>query len=63
MASVQEAQELEAAMAQFPDLAREVEACRRDMEQYVRLQAITPPPDIKEHLLRMVADETTKYTD
>jgi tRNA A37 methylthiotransferase MiaB len=60
MATEQEALELEAAMAQFPDLAAEVDACRRDMEQYVRMQAITPPPAIKDHLLRMVADETSE---
>ncbi len=58
MATEQEARELEAAMAQFPELAAEVEACRRDMEQYIRLQAVAPPPAIKEHLLRMVSDET-----
>lgn len=60
MATVAEAQELEAAMAQFPDLAAEVEACRRDLEQYVRLQAISPPPAIKDHLLRIVSDEATE---
>jgi hypothetical protein len=63
MASDQEAQDLEAAIAQFPDLAAEVEACRRDMEQYVRLQAVPPPPDIREHLLRMVADEATELNN
>ena len=60
MATAEEALELEAAMAQFPDLAAEVEACRRDMEQYIRLQAIAPPPAIKDHLLRIVADEATE---
>lgn len=60
MATAAEALELEAAMAQFPDLAAEVEACRRDMEQYVRLQAIAPPPAIRDHLLRIVADEATE---
>ncbi|HEU4553372.1 MAG TPA: hypothetical protein VFS25_11080 [Chitinophaga sp.] len=60
MASAEEAKELEAAMADYPELKKEVESCRRDMEQYVRLQAIAPPPAIKEHLLRMVADETSK---
>jgi hypothetical protein len=60
LATEQEAQELEAAMAQIPGLAAEVDACRRDMERYVRLQAITPPPAIKDHLLRIVADEATQ---
>jgi tRNA A37 methylthiotransferase MiaB len=60
MATEEEARELEAAMAQFPDLAAEVEACRRDMEHYIRLQAIAPPPTIKDHLLRIVADEATE---
>jgi hypothetical protein len=60
MASEAEAKELEAAMATYPELEREVESCRRDLEQYVSLQAIAPPPAIKDHLLRMVADETAK---
>jgi anti-sigma-K factor RskA len=57
MATEQEARELEAAMAQYPELAAEVEACRQDIERYVRLQAIAPPPAIKDHLLRIVSDE------
>jgi anti-sigma-K factor RskA len=60
MATAEEARELEAAMAQSQDLAAEVEACRRDMERYIRLQAIPPPPAIKDHLLRIVADEATE---
>lgn len=57
LASAEEVQELEAAMAQFPEVAAAVEACRLDMEQYVVLQAVTPPPVIKENLLRMLANE------
>lgn len=57
MATEQEARELEAAMAQYPELAAEVESCRQDIERYVRLHAITPPPAIKDHLLRIVSDE------
>lgn len=60
MASEAEAKELEAAMVAYPELEKEIESCRRDLERYVSLQAIAPPPAIKDHLLRMVADETTK---
>ncbi|PUZ30345.1 hypothetical protein DCM91_02395 [Chitinophaga costaii] len=58
MLSSQEASEVEATMAQFPEVRAQVEACRLDMESYIGLQAITPPPSIKASILaRLSAEE------
>lgn len=60
LASSKEKEELELAMAQFPELAAAVEDCRLDMEQYIILQSVIPPTAIKENLLRIIADEETE---
>ncbi|HEY0272768.1 MAG TPA: anti-sigma factor [Chitinophaga sp.] len=49
--------EVEATMAQFPEVRAQVEACRQDMEKYIGLQAVTPPPSIKAGILAAIAAE------
>lgn len=63
LASEQEARELETAIAGSAELAAEVDACRKDMEQYIWLQAAAPPPAIKMNLLRMITDEAGRQLD
>lgn len=57
IASEEEVRELEAAMVQFPAVAAEVEAYRRTMEEYVRLQGRDPETDIKTSLFTKINNE------
>jgi len=57
IASEEEVRELEAAMVQFPAVAAEVEAYRRNMEEYVRLQGRNPEADIKTSLFTKINNE------
>lgn len=51
LASDEEVQRLEAAMQNSPEIQTAVEACLHDMESYVLLQAVPPPPDLREIVL------------
>lgn len=57
LAAPQELQELETAMVQYPELVSAVEDCRLGMEHYIMLQSVTPPPVIRQNLIRIIADE------
>jgi len=57
IATDEEMRELEAAMAQYPAVAAQVEACRRSMEAYVIMQGIDPQPDIKASLFSQINNE------
>ncbi|NSL90498.1 anti-sigma factor [Chitinophaga solisilvae] len=57
MASEQEVQELEAAMRQFPEVAAAVETYRRNMEEYVSLQRLTPEAAVKTSLFNQINNE------
>nr|WP_307735106.1 anti-sigma factor [Chitinophaga nivalis] len=57
MATAQEVEELESAMLQFPAVAAEVEAYRRNMEEYVRMQRVNPETDIKTRLFNQINNE------
>lgn len=57
IATEEEVRELEAAMAQFPAVAAQVEAYRRSMEAYITMQGIDPQPDIKASLFSKLNNE------
>lgn len=57
LATPQEEQEVELAINQYPEVATAVEDCRLGMEHYIMLQAVTPPPVVKQNLTRIIADE------
>ena len=57
IATEDEVRELEAAMAQYPAVAAQVEAYRRSMEAYVTMQGIDPQPDIKASLFSQINNE------
>lgn len=52
-----DAKEVEATMAQYPEVRAQVEACRQDMELYVGLHAVTPPPAVKTSIMAIIAAE------
>jgi hypothetical protein len=57
LAAPQELQELESAMVQYPEVASAVEDCRLGMEHYIMLQSVTPPPVIRQNLIRIISNE------
>jgi anti-sigma-K factor RskA len=57
LAAPQESEELETAIVQYPEVASAVEDCRLGMEHYIMLQSVTPPPVVKQNLVRIIADE------
>ncbi|WP_291917127.1 anti-sigma factor [Chitinophaga sp.] len=57
IATEQEVRELEAAMAQFPEVAAQVETYRRNMEAYIEMQGIDPQPGIKTSLFSKINNE------
>jgi hypothetical protein len=62
LAAPQELQELESAMVQYPEVASAVEDCRLGMEHYIMLQSVTPPPVIRQNLIRIIANEEVEIT-
>ncbi|PUZ25159.1 hypothetical protein DCC81_12690 [Chitinophaga parva] len=52
-----DAKEVEATMAQYPEVRAQVEACRQDMELYVGLRAVVPPPSVKASIMAIIAAE------
>lgn len=59
LATSNEIEELERGMAQYPEVRAAVDDCQLDMEHYVTLQAKTPAPELKQNILRIIADEET----
>ena len=59
LASSNEREELELAMAQYPEVAAAYQNCQLDMEHYVSLQSVPPPTTIRERLLGRLGDEET----
>jgi anti-sigma-K factor RskA len=57
LATSNEIQVLEGGMTQFPEVAAAVDDCHLDMEQYIMLQAKTPPSEVKYRLLQIITDE------
>lgn len=57
VATEEEVRELEAAMAQFPEVKAQVEAYRRTMEAYIEMQGIDPQADIKTSLFSKINNE------
>ncbi|WP_349314610.1 anti-sigma factor [Chitinophaga sp. MM2321] len=51
--------EIELAVAQFPEIKAAVEALQLDKEKFVKLYALTPPPEIKDRLLDILRQEDT----
>lgn len=59
LATSNEIQELERGMTQYPEVAAAVNDCQLDMEQYVTLQSKNPPPEIRQRIFHIIADEET----
>lgn len=59
LATSNEIEELKRGMAQYPEVRAAVDDCQLDMEHYVTLQAKTPAPELKQNILRIIADEET----
>ncbi|QHS62710.1 anti-sigma factor [Chitinophaga agri] len=59
VATSNEVEELERGMAQFPEVKAAVDDCQLDMEQYITLQAKTPPASVRENILNIIAEEET----
>lgn len=59
LASSIEREELELAIAQYPEVAAEYRSCQQDMEQYIIFQSVTPPATLKEKLLLQLDTEET----
>lgn len=59
LASSSEREELERAMAQYPEVAAEYNHCQLDMEQYIGLQSVPPPATIKQSLFAQLDTEET----
>jgi len=57
LATSNEVQELERGMKQYPEVAAAVDDCQLDMEQYVTLQAKTPPADLKQRIFHIIVNE------
>jgi anti-sigma-K factor RskA len=57
LAAPRESQELESAMVEYPEVATAVEDCRLGMEHYIMLQSVTPPPVVRQNLIRIIASE------
>lgn len=57
LAAKSESEELENAIAEYPEVATAVEDCRQGMEHYIMLHSVTPPPVVKQNLIRIIADE------
>lgn len=57
LATDQEVRELEAAMAQSPDVKAAVGAAQLDMERYVQFFSVAPPESVKESLFQRLATE------
>lgn len=59
LASSSEREELELAIAQYPEVAAEYQSCQQDMEQYIIYQSVTPPANLKERLFTQLDTEET----
>lgn len=57
LATSNEIKELERGMTQYPEVAAAVNDCQLDMEQYVTLQAKTPPAELKQRILHVIVNE------
>ncbi|WP_343667453.1 anti-sigma factor [Chitinophaga sp.] len=59
LASSREREELEFAIAQYPEVAAEYQSCQQDMEQYIIYKSVIPPATLKERLLTQLNTEET----
>ncbi|RPE09443.1 anti-sigma factor [Chitinophaga lutea] len=57
LATDQEVRELQAAMAQSPDIKAAVDAAQLDMEKYVQLFSIAPPEPVKDRIFQRLTGE------
>jgi anti-sigma-K factor RskA len=57
LATPADVQELERYVEQSPEVAAAVDDCQLDMEQYITLQSVTPPPAVKAKLLEILTFE------
>lgn len=57
LATDQEVRDLQAAVAQSPEIKAAVEAVQLDMERYVDMQSIAPPPAVKDRIFQLINNE------
>nr|WP_246485111.1 anti-sigma factor [Chitinophaga qingshengii] len=50
-------------MHHYPEVAAAVGACQRNLEEYVRLQAVSPPENIKTRLLHLIQTDPSLAND
>lgn len=60
LATDQEVRELQASMAQHPEIKAAVEAAWLDMERYVEMHAVQPPADVKTQIFGVLSNDTTE---
>lgn len=59
LAADHEVRELQAAIAQYPEVKAATDAAQLDMERYVMMQAVPPPADVKDKLFLSLNNEAT----
>lgn len=57
LATDQEVRELQAAMAQYPEVKAAADAAQLDMERYVTMQSIAPPPAVRDRIFQLINNE------
>ncbi|MRG45993.1 hypothetical protein GFS24_12765 [Chitinophaga sp. SYP-B3965] len=57
LATDQEVRELMAAIAQYPEIKAAADAVRLDMERYIIMQSVPPPPTVKDRIFQIVNNE------
>ncbi|WP_346318636.1 anti-sigma factor [Chitinophaga sp. YIM B06452] len=57
LATDQEVRELQAAMAQYPEVKAAADAVQLDMERYVTMQSIAPPPAVRDRIFQLINNE------
>ncbi|MGN7721497.1 anti-sigma factor [Chitinophaga sp. 22620] len=57
LATDQEVRELQASMAQYPEIRAAVDAVQLDMERYVNMQSVMPPPAVRDRVFQVINNE------
>lgn len=64
LATEPEVRDLHSAMSQSPELQAAVDAVQLDMERYVEMQSVPPPPAVKDRLFLLINnDQSAEMTD
>lgn len=57
LATDQEVRELQAAIAQYPEIKAAADAAQLDMERYINMQSQPPPPSVRDRIFQIVNNE------